>query len=195
MSKSAARARAYPGSIRIIGGHWRGRKIRVAGGSHLRPTPARVRESLFNWLSPQIAGAACLDLFAGVGALGIEALSRGADRVVFVEKDAAIAAAITAHLNKFDPEGRYGRAQVETRSAEKYLATANEQAFDIVFLDAPYQRSLAPIIDRLPRFLAHDALIYAERAADSELPTISWARWFRRGRAGQVTYGLARTRH
>src|SRR5690606_9775904 len=87
-----------PGSVRIIGGTWRGRRLAVAGGPALRPTPDRIRETLFNWLAPALPGARCLDLFAGTGVLGLEALSRGAAEAWLVERDPVAAAALRSSV-------------------------------------------------------------------------------------------------
>src|SRR4051794_41546295 len=104
------RANAAPGRVRIIGGSLRGSKLEVPHVPGLRPTPDRVRETLFNWLMPIIDGARCLDLFAGTGALGIEALSRGAAAVDFVETDAKLAQALRANLSRLKQEASVARA-------------------------------------------------------------------------------------
>jgi 16S rRNA (guanine966-N2)-methyltransferase len=184
-------SRAYPGVIRIIGGKWRGRRISVPQSSELRPTPDRVRETLFNWLMPYIEGASCLDLFAGIGALGLEALSRGAARVVFVEKDILLAEAIESQLLAFDETSRGHEAQVAACTVEEFLADVSKQTFDIVFIDPPYEQPLASTFDRLRQWLAPRALIYAERSLAAGMPVVAWAKWLRQARAGDVAYGLA----
>lgn len=125
--------------LRVIGGEWRSRVLPVADRPGLRPTPNRVRETLFNWLAPMLAGARCIDLFAGTGALGIEALSRGAARAVFVDSDRRAAAAIEAALETLGATDR-GRVLVAdgTRAAARL---AGERA-DIVFVDPPFDAKL-----------------------------------------------------
>ncbi|MCG7601683.1 16S rRNA (guanine(966)-N(2))-methyltransferase RsmD [Halomonas sp. McH1-25] len=150
------------GKLRIIGGRFRRRLLPVADSPGLRPTPDRVRETLFNWLAFDLAGRRVLDLFAGTGALGLEALSRGADQTRFVETNAEVARLIEANLATLGATG-----QVVVRNALDFL---NEPAtpFDVVFLDPPFRRDLAgPACDLLERrgWLADDALIYVETEA------------------------------
>jgi 16S rRNA (guanine966-N2)-methyltransferase len=177
--------------LRIIAGAQRGRKLRFPDMAQIRPTPDRVRETLFNWLAPQIVGARCLDLFAGSGALGLEALSRGAAQVVFVEHDATAAAAIRACLADWKVAG----GKVIGGEALQFLAGA-QQTFDVVFLDPPFAGDL---LARAAAGLARNALvapggaIYVEAAADQPLP--DWpAAWQpqRTGKAGEVGYHLLR---
>src|ERR1700723_2989518 len=124
---------APPGrnSVRIIGGAWRGRRVHFPDMPALRPTPDRVRETLFNWLQHSLAGTRCLDLFAGSGALGLEALSRTAREVVFVDKAAAVAESLREELERL---GGTARARVLQTTAERYLGTPGEP-FDVIFLD------------------------------------------------------------
>lgn len=180
------------GEIRIIGGEWRGRKVRFPQAATLRPTPDRVRETVFNWLQFDVAGTRCLDLFAGSGALGFEALSRGASRVVFVERDAAAAAAIRDTLDRLHCD----RGRVEQQDAFQFLASAPPEPFDIVFLDPPYdQRWLERSCALLERgdWLASSAWIYLEDAASAGAPCLpsGWA-LLRSKTAGDVGYHLAR---
>jgi 16S rRNA (guanine966-N2)-methyltransferase len=179
------------GQLRIIGGEWRGRKIRFPGVEGLRPTPDRVRETLFNWLAPAIAGSRCLDLFAGSGALGLEALSRGAAAVTFVEwqRDAAERLSETAAI--LAP----GRAIVHQADVAAWLAGPATPS-DIVFIDPPYGSGL--LADAMPAlesrgWLAPQAFIYLEAPAKSGAPAMPEA-WtlHRSGRAGAVGYHLAR---
>ena len=121
--------------LRIIGGRHRGRRLQFNPGRGLRPTPDRVRETLFNWLQRDIQGARCLDLFAGSGALGLEALSRGAAEVVFVERQRTAAEQIRRHL---DLLGETSRGTVRRQDALRLLQDAPEQRFDIVFVDPPF---------------------------------------------------------
>ena len=134
--KTESHAAGGRNSVRIIGGGWRGRRITFPDVPGLRPTPDRVRETLFNWLQHDIAGARCLDLFAGSGALGLEALSRGAKELVFVEQSVAASRALQEQLARLGAERR---SQVVEMGAARYLRGA-APAFDIVFLDPPFGR-------------------------------------------------------
>ena len=180
-------------TLRIIGGTWRGRTWRFPEGE-IRPTPDRVRETLFNWLAPGIVGARCLDLFAGSGALGLEALSRGAARVLFVEQAAAAARELRKTLELFGgPRAQAG--EVHTGEASAYLAGPPE-TFDIVFLDPPFAGELlGKVAARLDggSWLKPEALIYAECAAREGLPPLPGG-WLvaKAGRAGEVGYHLLR---
>ena len=124
--------------LRIIGGMWRGRKLRFPDRPGLRPTGDRVRETLFNWLEPELAGAYCLDLFAGSGALGIEALSRGAARCDFVDADREALTAVEQHLNMLNASDR---STLQCGSAAEYLSAA-QGGWDIVFVDPPFEAQL-----------------------------------------------------
>ena len=180
----AGRAGGPPGNIRIIAGAYRGRRIAVPSRPGLRPTPDRVRETLFNWLGQRLDGLACLDLFAGSGALGFEAASRGAARVVMVESDRAACEALERH------RGLLGAAQVEIvpGDALDYLQATTEP-FDVVFLDPPFrQNALAPALERLPGRMPAGARLYVEAPEPVE-PQAPW-RELRRSRAGQVSYQL-----
>lgn len=119
--------------FRIIGGRWRGRRIRFASSARLRASASRVRESLFNCLGQRLDGMSCLDLFAGAGALGLEALSRGARRVVFVERAAAAVRALRTAASAMDPLA----SEVRRGDAAAYLARSAER-FDVIFLDPPF---------------------------------------------------------
>ena len=191
------RAGAQRGSqtrvLRIIGGSWRGRKLRFPPSPEIRPTPDRVRETLFNWLGSHVSGSRCLDLFAGSGALGLEALSRGAAQVTFVESDAAAARELSARLTEWGATG----ARVEHADALRFLGTAGGPAagpFNIVFLDPPFDSGLlARAADLLEKgsLLAPSALIYAECAARSGLPALppNWSAT-KAKQAGEVGYHL-----
>ena len=175
---------AKAGKIRIIGGEYRGRRIAVPERHDLRPTPDRVRETLFNWLGQRLDGRSCLDLFAGSGALGFEAASRGAARVVMVENDRGVLAALRKTVELI------GAARVELvpGDALEYL-NATDARFDVVFLDPPFrQNALAALMERLPGRLAAGARVYVE-AADALEPGARW-RELKRARAGQVSYQL-----
>lgn len=175
--------------LRIIGGMWRGRKLRFPACAEIRPTPDRVRETLFNWLAPRVPGARCLDLFAGSGALGLEALSRGAAHVTFVDRDAAAVRELRARLTEWQASGTV----VKQMDALHFLAQPPE-AFDIVFLDPPFgSGALAPAARLLDagHWLLPAALIYIEHPAREEsLPVPEgWTR-ARGKRAGEVGYDL-----
>ena len=181
---------AGAGRIRIIGGSLRNSRLLVPELPGLRPTPERVRETLFNWLAPVIDGARCLDLCAGTGALGIEASSRGAAGVQFVERDARAAQALRENLARLRVEG----AQVATLEAGAFLRGA-AQACDVVFLDPPFALDLwAELAHQLEAggWLAANALIYVEssRAGVPNLPP-NWS-VHREGRAGEVRFALYR---
>jgi 16S rRNA (guanine966-N2)-methyltransferase len=178
-------------TLRIIGGEWRGRRIRFPARGGIRPTPDRVRETLFNWLMAKVPGSRCLDLFAGSGALGLEALSRGAAQVTFVERDRGNAASLREIVAALAP----GRATVVEADALPWLATA-PRAFDIVFLDPPFADGLLAEAMRLldaRGWLADDAFVYLESPARAGAPALP-AGWVlhRTGRAGAVGYHLAR---
>jgi len=195
MRSSAARVErgSKARTLRIIGGSWRGRTWRFPEGD-IRPTPDRVRETLFNWLAPSIAGARCLDLFAGSGALGLEALSRGAGRVVFVESSAPTARELRQTLADWGGE-RAAAAQVHLVGAKHFLQGA-AQLFDVVFLDPPFAGGLlgqAAAHLESGGWLVPEALIYAECPARDPLPALpaTW-RLAKTGRAGEVGYHLLR---
>jgi len=181
-------------TLRIIGGEWRGRRIRFPGTAGIRPTPDRVRETLFNWLAPVIEGSRCLDLFAGSGALGLEALSRGASKVTFIERDREAAGQLreTAALLARD------RATVVNADALAWLADT-PTAHDIVFLDPPFDSAvLAESMQTLESrgWLKPEASIYVEMPAKQGPPALPET-WYphRTGRAGAVGYHLARRRN
>lgn len=155
--------------LRIIGGKWRSRKINFISGPGLRPTPDRVRETLFNWLAPTILDAACLDLFTGSGAVSFEALSRGAASVVMIEQSADAVAMIRKNAEILKAEN----LEVYQGYSPEALAQLLPRQFDIVFLDPPFRHNLiAPCAAWLEAHacLAEDALIYIE--AEKELKTL-----------------------
>jgi len=192
--KTESSASGSRNSVRIIGGGWRGRRVSFPDIPGLRPTPDRVRETLFNWLQERIAGARCLDLFAGSGALGLEALSRGAKELVFVEQAVAAARALQEQLIRF---GGQARAQVAEMGAARYLRSV-PQAFDIVFLDPPFGRdALAEYVPMLDegQWLKPGALVYLENEKKAGAPPLP-AHWqlLKSKSAGEVGYHLARVR-
>jgi len=175
---------ARSGRVRIIGGAWRSRQISFPELPGLRPTPDRVRETLFNWLGQDLSGQACLDLFAGSGALGFEAASRGATRVVMVEKDRQTRAMLEQNRRSLTAD----TVEIVAGQALDFLTSSSER-FDVVFLDPPFrQNGLSEILARLPRCLAAGARVYVEAARPVE-PSANW-RELRRKRAGQVSYQL-----
>lgn len=175
--------------LRIIGGAWRGRRLRFTAEGDIRPTPDRVRETLFNWLGDLVVGARCLDLFAGSGALGLEAISRGAAYVLFVENNAAAARELRRILSEWGATN----ASVEQANALRVLE-GRQDVFDIVFLDPPFSAGLlseaAKRLEASGR-LARRALIYVECAAREGLPEMprEW-KLLKAKRAGEVGYHL-----
>ncbi|HRP95399.1 MAG TPA: 16S rRNA (guanine(966)-N(2))-methyltransferase RsmD [Rhodocyclaceae bacterium] len=170
--------------VRIVGGAWRSRLLPVAGVPGLRPTPDRVRETLFNWLGQDLDGLSCLDLFAGTGILGFEAASRGAARVTLVERDARAVAA----LRKAAITLQAAQVELIHRDAVEFARSA-PGSFDLVFLDPPYDQGwLQRIEPWLERIVKAGGRLYAE----SERPLERLGRWetIRRGRAGQVHFHL-----
>jgi len=187
-----AKGRKGAGSntLRIIGGEWRGRKLRFADGEGLRPTTDRVRETLFNWLQPLIHGARCLDLFAGSGALGLEALSRGAAEVQFIERNPRAVQALQENLTLLQTDS----GRVQQGDALTYLR-GPAQPFDVVFLDPPFrQELLAPALELLAEggWLKPEARIYIEVESEQGVPPLpeGWE-LLRSKTAGQVAYHLA----
>jgi len=186
-----AQVRALPHKLRIIGGAWRGRKLDFPANDAIRPTPDRVRETVFNWLQSDIAGARCLDLFAGSGALGFEALSRGAAHAVFVEREAEVGRYLRAAALQLGAE----RVEVHVGDAAHWLSGV-PRPFDVVFLDPPFAGGLLPGMCELLEtrgWLASSALIYMENSATDGAPWLPSA-WelIKSKTAGQVGYHLAR---
>jgi 16S rRNA (guanine966-N2)-methyltransferase len=185
---------APPGrnSVRIIGGAWRGRRVHFPDMPALRPTPDRVRETLFNWLQHSLAGTRCLDLFAGSGALGLEALSRGAAEVVFVEQFPAAARTLQEQLVRLGGEAK---GRVMEMGAARFLRTP-AKPFDIVFLDPPFgKNALAEYVPMLDSgsWLTPSSLVYLENERNAGLPQLP-AHWelLKSKSAGEVGYHLAR---
>ena len=192
--KTESNATGGRNSVRIIGGGWRGRRVNFPDIPGLRPTPDRVRETLFNWLQHAIVGSRCLDLFAGSGALGLEALSRGAKELVFVEQAVAAARALQEQLVRFGGEAH---GQVVEMGATRYLR-APAQAFDIVFLDPPFGReALAEYVPMLDagNWLKIGGLVYLENEKAAGAPALP-THWelLKSKAAGDVGYHLARVR-
>lgn len=188
--RDPVRRPAPPGYVRIIGGAWRGRRIPVLEAEGLRPTADRIRETLFNWLAPMLGGTRCLDLFAGTGALGLEALSRGAREARFVERQPAVAREIELTLQRFKAQG----GEVIVADALRFLEGA-PQGFDVVFVDPPFTDwDLGKLCTLLEQgWLTGNALIYLEMDRHRALPELppAWA-WHKQKTAGQVRFGLVR---
>jgi 16S rRNA (guanine966-N2)-methyltransferase len=181
---------ARPGQLRIIGGQWRGRKLSFPAVDGLRPTSDRVRETLFNWLAPVVPGARCLDLFSGSGALGLEALSRGAAHCDFVDSSNAALGQIAKHLETL---GASDRGQCHTLSAMQFLQQATT-AYDVVFIDPPFSSDLVNTSCSAlaeGQLLAPGAHIYLETRGSETAPQTpgNWA-LHRDKRAGDVAYRL-----
>ncbi len=181
---------ARANELRIIGGHWRGRRLRFPPVRDLRPTPDRVRETVFNWLQGVLPGARCLDLFAGSGALGFEAVSRGALSAVLVDDDARVVAVLGENVRLL----MAAHVRVVRAEALAYLKQPG-RPMDVVFLDPPYRSRLLEPCARLLEengWLAAGAHLYVEAAAMSGPPALpeTW-RLVRSRRAGQVGYHLA----
>jgi 16S rRNA (guanine966-N2)-methyltransferase len=174
-----------PGNVRVIAGEWRGRRIAIPDGTAVRPTPDRVRETLFNWLREMVEGAHCLDLFAGTGVLGFEALSRGAAEVWFVEQDARLVAALQATAATFGV-----RPQIVRRDVLAFLREPPPRRFDLAFLDPPYALGVEPFLELLQSWLAPRALVYVERPREPGLPSVAGGEWRKRSHAGAVEFGL-----
>ena len=179
---------ARTNQVRIIGGAWRSRRISFPDGEGLRPSADRVRETLFNWLGQDLEGLRCLDLFAGSGALGFEALSRGAERVVMVEKSRDVHAALRRNAELLGAKN----LRLHCKDALEFatVAAADHAArFDVVFLDPPYRSNLlTPALALVAPLLRPQARIYVEGAAAFE-ESETW-RVLKQGRAGQVHYTL-----
>ena len=170
--------------VRIIGGAWRSRRIRFADRPGLRPTPDRVRETLFNWLGQDLEGQDCLDLFAGSGALGFEAASRGARRVVMVECDTAAARALQANRDLLAAD----TVEVVRADALEFIKY-HRTGYDVVFLDPPFADDCWPqLLALLPQCLKPGALVYCERA--EALDAVPGWDIVKTGRAGQVSHQL-----
>jgi len=195
MAKQKKTGKSQTGRLRIVAGNWRSRLLDVADVPGLRPTSQRIRETLFNWLATRLPGARCLDLFAGTGALGLEALSRGAREVVFVERAALAVATLEKNAAELEAVG----ASVLQLDAEVYLSRDHGAGFDIVFLDPPFGDDRLEELCRLleqQHVLAPDALVYLEQdksKPEAELPQ-GW-RTLKNKTAGNVRYMLVQATH
>lgn len=186
-----AQRRSQPGRLRLIGGRFGGRRLPIPDQPGLRPTADRTRETLFNWLHPIITGSRCLDAFAGSGALGFEALSRGAAQVVLLERNALVARQLGVNATTLAVE----RLRIHATDSLHWLANADVTPFDVVFLDPPFAEHLLPAcLEALSNrpWLAPSARIYLETDAGEPFPDLpcGWS-WLREKTTGQVRYGLA----
>ena len=182
--------RSAPGQVRIIGGQWRGTRLPVAAAAGLRPTADRVRETLFNWLQPVLAGARVLDLFAGSGALGLEAASRGAREALLVERDPALAEALRAMDERLHAGSQVGVVRAD---ALQFLRAPLHGRFDVAFLDPPFADGLwQPALAALDPWLADEAWLYLESPAPR--PVAPGPGWLphRDGRTRDAAYALYR---
>lgn len=163
-NRTPASARAE-GSVRIIGGRWRGSRLPLVAAPGLRPSSDRGRETLFNWLQPMLPGARVLDLFAGSGALGLEALSRGAAEAVMIEREARQAALLAASIQRLQAPAR-----LVTGDALQWLRKPPAGTFDLAFLDPPFDAGLWELaLALLPPWLAPDAWLYLESPAQARI--------------------------
>lgn len=170
--------------VRIIGGDWRSRVITFPDEQGLRPTTDRVRETLFNWLGQTLEGKTCLDLFAGSGALGFEACSRGARQVKLIEHNPKVVAALRENVQKLSAS----RAEVIRADGAAWLRS-DAGVYDVIFLDPPFQADLLhKLLPLLPAKLRPEGCAYVESGAPIEPPP--GMTLFKSGRAGQVYYGL-----
>jgi 16S rRNA (guanine966-N2)-methyltransferase len=189
---SRRREAAGEGHVRIIGGRWRGTRLAVPDLQGLRPSTDRVRETLFNWLQPLLPGARVLDLFAGSGALGLEALSRGAREALLVERDPALAERLRASVERLHATDE---AHVLRADALALLRAPVHGRFDIVFVDPPFAEHLwSGVFPLLAPWVADDAWLYLEAPSDAAVaPGGAWQP-HREGRTRQVRYALFRRR-
>ncbi len=190
MARRSKTGKSQPGRLRIVAGNWRSRLLDIADVEGLRPTSERIRETLFNWLAPGIHGKRCLDLFAGTGALGLEALSRGASEVVFVERASRASEMLARNIQVLQAQG----ATLLQQDAESYLDTDAALPFDIVFLDPPFAENvLSDLCRKIEErgFLANDGLVYLEQDRAMEIAALpgNW-RVLKNKTAGNVRYML-----
>lgn len=179
--------------LRIIGGKWRGRKLDFPSVAGLRPTGDRIRETLFNWLAPEIEGAHCLDLFAGSGALGFECLSRGAATVLLLDRDAQVVSKLKEHCERLQADD----AQVEQRDAMRWLAETQAPRFDVVFVDPPFQAELAASVALAvndSNCLRPNALVYLELDRGQHFTAPATWSLLKQKTAGQVSFSLFRVK-
>ena len=186
---TAAPHHALPREVRIIGGQWKRSKLPVPDAHGLRPTPDRVRETLFNWLGQNLSGWRCLDAFAGSGALGFEAASRGADAVVLLERDHRLAAGLNESRQRLNA----AQVRVETADAMAWMARCPADAFELVFIDPPFDAALVePAVALARRLVVPQGLVYVEagQALKGDWLDARGLGLHRQGRAGAVHFHL-----
>jgi 16S rRNA (guanine966-N2)-methyltransferase len=192
MDKRKETGKSQSGRLRIVAGNWRSRLLDIADVPGLRPTSERIRETLFNWLAPRINAARCLDLFAGTGALGLEALSRGARNAIFVERSAEAVRTLKENIKALGADG----AVVLQMDALDYLQGKHPERFDLVFLDPPFASDMLDELCRLldeRELLAKDARVYIEQNRSNPEPKLPGG-WqvLKNKTAGNVRYMLVR---
>ncbi|MEO8630638.1 MAG: 16S rRNA (guanine(966)-N(2))-methyltransferase RsmD [Betaproteobacteria bacterium] len=179
--------------VRIVGGRWRSRWIEFPDADGLRPTPDRVRETLFNWLGQDLTGCTCLDLFAGSGALGLEAASRGAREVIMVERDRRVAESLEASAASLQKDPAPGTIEVVRSDALEFLSR-DRRVYDVMFVDPPFGQwqargsTITDVLSRLTTRLAAGARVYVEAPAMVALPP-EW-QVLKQSRAGAVYFQL-----
>jgi len=191
--KAASSKRSRPGRLRIVAGKWRSRLLPIADLPGLRPTAERIRETLFNWLADGVIGKRCLDLFAGTGALGFEALSRGARTVTLVDRSRVACDALLTSAKTLDAAG----VRIDCADWESYLRRPAHESYDIVFLDPPFAIDVLEQCCRLLQsngWLADGALIYLEQDKSRPLPPLPDGWQIQKEKtAGNVRYALVRS--
>lgn len=189
-ARPSSRTPSASGKVRLIAGRWRGTRLEVPDVPGLRPTSDRVRETLFNWLMPMLPGARVLDLFAGSGALGLEAVSRGAASAVLVERDPALAAALRATAARL-PGGE--AVNVVQSDARAWLPAQPEASFDLAFVDPPFAAGLwEQVVPLVAARLKPDGWLYVEAPHEAAFALPAEWRLHREGRTREVRYALYR---
>ena len=190
MAKRHKSDKSQPGRLRIVAGNWRSRLLDIADVPGLRPTSARIRETLFNWIATRVNGARCLDLFAGTGALGLEALSRGASNAIFVERSPKAVKTLNQNIEALSADG----AVVLQMDARDFLDQEGHEPFDVVFLDPPFATESLDELCRLiadRHLLAKKAYVYLEQDRSKPEPSLpeGW-QILKNKTAGNVRYML-----
>jgi 16S rRNA (guanine966-N2)-methyltransferase len=188
---ASATQRSLPREVRIIGGAWKRSKLPVADRPGLRPTPDRVRETLFNWLGQTLTGWRCLDAFAGSGALGFEAASRGAAEVVLLERDAALVASLSESKARLKADA----VRIERADALQWMARSAPDVYDLVLLDPPFDAPLAvSAMAAASRIVAAGGFVYVEapQGVEASAAAAAGLQAWRAARAGAVHFHLFR---
>lgn len=189
IKNTTVKSQKLASKLRIISGEWRSRQLPIPNIEGLRPTPDRVRETLFNWINHFVPGAQCADLFCGSGALGLEALSRGAKSTLFVDNSKVVTRQMQENLTTL----KANNADVVQQNAKDFLAEATPRPMDIVFLDPPFRKNwmeqIVPLLEK--GWLADHAMVYIEMEKEASLPTLP-AHWslLKEKEAGQLVYRL-----